>query len=208
MIKQLCAQQRAGAVEPDLHIRFGNAHDLGDLARRQPLKVAKKHHHAQCGRQARQRRPHASAQPLIDRRFIGQRHPVRDIERAGVGLMLRRLADMTPPFHQARVADRLIQPGSKRLGLPDLANMPVCAKQRILHDVFRILGVTAHEKTETKRHCLRARQQVVHRASVTGGGAADKRRIIGTRGVGFTKELQFSGSSHGTWIESVAIVPM
>ena len=57
--------------------------------------------------------------------------------------------------------------------------MPVCAKQRILHHVFRVFGVTTGKKAETKRHFLRAHQQRLHGTGVAVGSPTNECRIIG-----------------------------
>ena len=78
-VLQVLPQQRSRAMQPGLHIGFGQAHDAGDLAGGQPLHLTQEHDHTQGWRQRVQRRAEANAQPVVDRHLVRLHRSVADV---------------------------------------------------------------------------------------------------------------------------------
>src|SRR6266540_4748804 len=91
---------------------------------------------------------------------------------------MRRLAGVQATFHQTSVPNRCIQPRAKGLGLRDAVDVAVRLEQRVLHDVFGILLMAAHEQAEPIRDLLRLYQQPLDRIRVAGRRLSDQRRIL------------------------------
>ena len=96
----------------------------------------------------------------------------RDTELGG-------FSNAPPPFHQARVSDRRVQPRPKRFRLANVPNVLIRLEQRVLHHVFRVFRVAADEQTKAIRRFLRAHQKPLHCVPIASCRIFHKPRVLG-----------------------------
>ena len=104
---------------------------------------------------------------------------------------VRRFANPPSPLHQTGVAHRFVQPCPEGLRLIDAADVAVGIQQGVLHHIFGVFGVPAHEQAEAIRDLLGPHQQLFHRLTVARGGVGHQRRVFGP-GVCGARTLQTS----------------